>query len=119
MGWDTSSISLPAQIPTISFQLLVQGTNGGVTRLGLFASVGGGLLVGTAAYLGGLIAPTLAAVPGAFEAARGQWLLLPLGRLMQNKHALDQGSPPGRRSFLLDVSSRVEQGTQGWQPSRV
>ena len=85
-------------------RIVMQGTNGGVTRLGLFASIGGGLLVGTAAYLGGLIAPTLAAVPGAFEAARGQWLLLPLGGLIQKKQANKQGSAAYSHLSLLHVS---------------
>ena len=60
--------------------MVVQGTNGGVTKLGLMASIGGGLLVGTAAFVGGLIAPTVASVPGALEAAQAQWQLIPLGQ---------------------------------------
>lgn len=86
-------------------KIVMQGTNGGVTRLGLLASIGGGLLVGTAAYLGGLIAPTLSAVPGAFEAARGQWLLLPLGGLIHNKQADEQGLAASQHLSLLCVSS--------------
>jgi Integral membrane protein DUF92 len=56
-----------------------EGTNGGVTPLGLAASVAGGAFVGVVFYLTGLLSPTLLAVPGSLEAAARQWKLIPFG----------------------------------------
>ena len=58
-----------------------QGTNGGVTQLGLAASTAGGLFVGLMFYGAALASPTLLAMPGQAAAAARQWQLVPLGAL--------------------------------------
>ncbi len=86
---------------------MVQGTNGGITRLGLMASVGGGLLVGTAAYVAGLIAPTLSAVPGALHLARGQWPLILLGAPPSAFHDPDPNDHGASWSVPFTKATRV------------
>lgn len=54
----------------------MQGTNGGVTALGLAASLAGGLFVGVVFYAAALVSPTL---HGQAAAAARQWQLIPLG----------------------------------------
>ena len=57
----------------------MQGTNGGVTGLGLLASVMGGLFMGTVSYVVGMVSPSIFTKAVLFEAAAAQWQLIPLG----------------------------------------
>ena len=57
----------------------MQGTNGGVTALGLAASLAGGLFVGVVFYAAALVSPTLLLLHGQAAAAARQWQLIPLG----------------------------------------
>ncbi len=56
-----------------------RGTNGGVTLLGLSASILGGVFVGAVFYAAAVVSPTLWVLEGAQQAAVGQWRLVPLG----------------------------------------
>jgi uncharacterized protein (TIGR00297 family) len=56
-----------------------RGTNGGVTVLGLSASVAGGLFIGAAFYLAAVVSPTLWVFDAQRQAALAQWRLIPLG----------------------------------------
>jgi hypothetical protein len=58
---------------------MLQGTNGGVTVLGLLASVLGGLFMGTVSYVVGMVSPSIFTKAVLFEAAAAQWQLIPLG----------------------------------------
>ena len=58
---------------------MLQGTNGGVTVLGLLASVLGGLFMGTVSYVVGMVSPNIFTKAALFEAAAAQWQLIPLG----------------------------------------
>ena len=58
----------------------MQGTNGGVTALGLVASVMGGLFMGLISYIAGMVSPSIFTRAILFEAAAAQWQLIPLGR---------------------------------------
>ena len=60
----------------------VQGTNGGVTVLGLLASVMGGLFMGFISYIVGMVSPSIFTRAVLFEAASAQWQLIPLGELL-------------------------------------
>lgn len=60
--------------------MILQGTNGGVTRLGLSASAAGGLLIGLTFWLAALVSPTLRSQPAAQQAAFQQWPLIALGK---------------------------------------
>ena len=62
----------------------VQGTNGGVTFLGIAASAAGGLFVGLVFYFGSLISPGIRRSDMLFAAAKQQWILIPLGELTQH-----------------------------------
>lgn len=56
-----------------------KGTNGGVTLLGLSASILGGMFVGAVFYAAAIVSPTLWILEGQQAAAVGQWRLIPLG----------------------------------------
>jgi len=58
-----------------------RGTNGGVTMLGLAASVAGGTFTGLVFYLAGLVSPTLWIFEAQRATAAAQWQLIPLGML--------------------------------------
>lgn len=66
--------------------LMLQGTNGGVTGLGLLASVLGGLFMGTVSYVVGMVSPSIFTKAVLFEAAASQWQLIPLGAHNQTWH---------------------------------
>ena len=66
--------------------LMLQGTNGGVTVLGLLASVLGGLSMGTVSYVVGMVSPSIFTKAVLFEAAAAQWQLIPLGAHNQTWH---------------------------------
>lgn len=57
-----------------TFRPVRKGTNGGITLLGLAASVAGGLLVGTVFYAAGFLSPS-----GNYKLSVKQWVLIPLG----------------------------------------
>lgn len=56
-----------------------RGTNGGVTLLGLTASLAGGLFVGAVFYAAACISPTLWVFDAQHKLAVAQWRLVPLG----------------------------------------
>lgn len=58
-----------------------KGTNGGVSLLGLSASIAGGLFVGLVFYVAGIVSPTLWIFDAQQELALSQWKLIPLGLL--------------------------------------
>jgi hypothetical protein len=71
----------------------LQGVNGGVTLIGLLASVLGGLLMGIVFYAGGLISPGIRRSDVMFTAALHQWMLVPLGRSFGAKHKWENHLP--------------------------
>ena len=74
-----SSMACASQLAAATAPRGPQGTNGGVTPLGLAASLAGGLFVGLVFYAAALVSPTLRALPGQAAAAARQWQLVPLG----------------------------------------
>lgn len=75
----TLSSDTPRLITTL--RPVRRGTNGGVTLLGLTASVAGGLFMGVVAYVAAIVSPTLWILPAQQGVAAGQWRLIPLGLL--------------------------------------
>ncbi len=75
----TLSTDTPRLITTL--QPVRRGTNGGVTLLGLSASMAGGLFVGLVFYGAALMSPTLWVFGPQRVAALAQWRLVPLGLL--------------------------------------
>ncbi|KAI8472982.1 MAG: integral membrane protein DUF92-domain-containing protein [Monoraphidium minutum] len=71
------SSDTPRLITTL--QPVRRGTNGGVTLLGLSASLAGGLFTGAAFYLAAAVSPTLWVFDLQRQAALAQWRLVPLG----------------------------------------
>lgn len=75
--WASELGQLSSDTPRLitSLRPVRKGTNGGVSLLGLVASIAGGLLVGAVFYGMGVLSPSQPSRP----AATAQWLLLPLG----------------------------------------
>ena len=63
----------------VGFRPVRKGTNGGITLLGMSASLAGGLCIGLVFYLAALASPTLWIFPSQRAVAAGQWKLIPLG----------------------------------------
>ncbi|GIL45896.1 hypothetical protein Vafri_3019 [Volvox africanus] len=79
--WASELGPLSADTPRLITTLrpVQRGTNGGVTLLGLSASIMGGMFVGLVFYLAGLLSPTLWIFESQRSVAAGQWRLIPLG----------------------------------------
>lgn len=58
---------------------MAQGTNGGVTPLGLAASLAGGLFIGAVFYAAGLLTAAMRGSDALYGVALRQWRLVPLG----------------------------------------
>lgn len=78
--WASELGPLSADTPRLitSLRPVRRGTNGGVTLLGLSASIMGGTFIGTVFYLAGLVSPTLWIFEQQRALAAGQWRLIPL-----------------------------------------
>ncbi|KAG2428662.1 hypothetical protein HXX76_011367 [Chlamydomonas incerta] len=79
--WASELGPLSADTPRLITTLrpVRRGTNGGVTLLGLSASIMGGMFIGLVFYLAGLVSPTLWIFESQRALAAGQWRLIPLG----------------------------------------
>ncbi|EFJ52536.1 hypothetical protein VOLCADRAFT_44503, partial [Volvox carteri f. nagariensis] len=79
--WASELGPLSADTPRLitTMRPVRRGTNGGVTLLGLSASIMGGMFVGLAFYLAGLLSPTLWIFESQRAVAAGQWRLIPIG----------------------------------------
>ncbi|GFR42542.1 hypothetical protein Agub_g3449 [Astrephomene gubernaculifera] len=79
--WASELGPLSADTPVLitSMRPVRRGTNGGVTLLGLSASIFGGMFVGLVFYLAGLLSPTLWIFSSQRALAAAQWRLIPLG----------------------------------------
>lgn len=79
--WASELGSLSTDTPRLitNMQPVRRGTNGGVTLLGLSASIAGGLFVGAVFYAGALASPTLWVFEPQRAMAAAQWKLIPLG----------------------------------------
>ncbi|KXZ46526.1 hypothetical protein GPECTOR_43g963 [Gonium pectorale] len=79
--WASELGPLSADTPRLitNMRPVRRGTNGGVTLLGLSASIMGGMFVGLVFYLGGLLSPTLWIFEAQRTLAAAQWRLIPLG----------------------------------------
>lgn len=79
--WASELGPLSADTPRLITTLrpVRRGTNGGVTLLGLSASIMGGMFVGLVFYLSGLLSPTLWIFEHQRALAASQWRLIPLG----------------------------------------
>ena len=63
-----------------------QGTNGGVTPLGLAASLAGGVFIGSVFYAAGLLTTAMRGSDVLYGIALRQWRLVPLGVLPALMH---------------------------------
>ncbi|KAL6755659.1 integral membrane protein DUF92-domain-containing protein [Haematococcus lacustris] len=79
--WASELGPLSSDTPRLitSLRPVRRGTNGGVTLLGLSASLMGGMWVGAVFYAAALVSPTLWIFEGQHAAAAAQWRLIPLG----------------------------------------
>lgn len=91
----------PPDSKTLAASLLLQGTNGGVTRAGLLASVAGGAFIGLVFWSVAAVSPTLYTVPALQEPAIEQWSLVLLGEMREQRLLAVSLSP--QQGFSLSV----------------
>lgn len=79
--WASEAGQLSEETPRLITTLrpVRKGTNGGVTKLGLFASLTGGLFIGLVFWAAVLVSPSLRLHTGAFDSALRQWPVIWLG----------------------------------------
>lgn len=87
----------------------MQGTNGGVTKLGLFASLTGGLFIGLVFWAAVLVSPSLRLHTGAFDSALRQWPVIWLGEL-HSTMGIDNCN------ILHSLLCLIETVYRSWQP---